>query len=57
MVKYISCDFKYKFNNTTCNLNQKLNNKTINVNDKSFVSVKKIIVGILAHASVRKASI
>ena len=28
MTKYISCNFKCKFNNTTCNSIQKWNNKT-----------------------------
>ena len=28
MTKFISCDFKYKFNRRTCNSNQKRNNKT-----------------------------
>ena len=63
ITEHISCDCKCKFNSTTCNLNENWNNKTgineklSNVNVKIIVSVKIIIVGILAHAFVKIVSI
>ena len=53
MAEQISCDCKCKFNRTTCNSKQKWNNKTCQCECTSYHSVKKIIVGILAHVFVR----
>ena len=53
MTEHISCDRKCKFNSTTCNSNQKWNNETCQCECKIIISVKKIIVGILAHVFVR----
>ena len=49
MAKHISCDCECRFNSTTCNSNQKWNKKNVNV--KIMVSVKNVIVGILARTS------
>ena len=53
VIKHISYDFKCKFNRTKCNSKQ----KWYNVNVKIIISVKKIIVGILAHVFLRIVSI
>ena len=55
--KHILCDCKCKFNSTSCNSDQEWNNKTCKCECKNIKSVKKIIVGILAHVFVRIASI
>ena len=52
VTKHISCDCKCKFNSKKCNKNEKWNNKTYKKLNKNS-SVKKIIVGILAHVFVR----
>ena len=56
MTEYISCDCKCKFNSKAYNLNQKWNNKTCQCECKN-ISVKKIIVGVLAHVFVRIVSV
>ena len=56
MTKQISCDCKFKFNNTTCNSNKHGAIKHANVQVKTFVPTKEIIVGIVAHAFVGVAS-
>ena len=57
MAKHISCDFKCKFNSTTYISNENEIIKHVNVSVKIIVSVKKIIVGILAHVLVGMVSI
>ena len=60
MTEHISCTCKCKFNSTICNSNQWWNNKTCQCECKKYhsvKSVKKIIVGILAHVFVRIVSI
>ena len=57
MTEHISCDCKCKFNSSTYNSEQNWNNVNVNVNVKIIISVKKIIVGILAHVFVRIVSI
>ena len=57
MVKHISCGFKCKFNSTISNSNKKWNNKHVNVNPQIIVHGKRNIVGIVAHAFVKRASI
>ena len=51
MTEHISCDCKFKFYTTTCVSKQKWNK-----NVKIIISVKKIIVGILAYLLVRIVS-
>ena len=41
ITKYISCDFKCKFNRTTCKSNQKRNNKTCQCECKNCYKCKK----------------
>ena len=41
MTEHISCDCKYKFNNTVCNLNQRWNNWTCQSECKSYCTCKK----------------
>ena len=57
ITEHISCDCKCKFNSTICNPNQEWNNKICQCECKNYLSAKKIIVGILAHAFVRTVSI
>ena len=57
MAKHISCDFKCKFNSTTYISNENEIIKHVNVSVKIIVSVKKIIVGILAHVLAGMVSI
>ena len=57
LIKHISCNYKFKFDNTTCNLNQKWNNKHVNVSIKNIVNAQKIIIGILANAFVKMVKI
>ena len=57
MAKHISCDFKFKFNSTTYISNENEIIKHVNVSAKIIVSVKKIIVGILAHVLAGMVSI
>ena len=56
MTKYISCDYKCKFNSLTCNSNQ-WNNKTCQCECKIIVHPKKTVVGILSHVYLRMVSI
>ena len=56
MAKYVSCDCKCKFNSGICNSNKKWRNKICQCECENSSS-KKIIVGTLAHALVRIASI
>ena len=57
MAKHISCDFKCKLNSTTYISNENEIIKHVNVSAKIIVSVKKIIVGILAHVLAGMVSI
>ena len=57
MTEHISCDCKYKFNSATVIQIKNGIIKHVNMNVKNIISVKKIIVGILAHAFVRLVSI
>ena len=57
MTEHISCNYKSKLNSTTYDSKQKWNNKHVHVNGKIIISLKKIIVGILAHVFVRIVSI
>ena len=57
MTEHISCDCKCTFNSTTCNLKGNWNNKTCQCQFKIIISVKKIIVVIVAHIFVRTVSI
>ena len=57
MTEHISCDSKCKFNSTNVIRIKNEIIKHVNVNIKIIVSVKKIIVGILAHVFVRIVSI
>ena len=54
---HISCDCKCKFNSRTCNSKQNGIIKHVNVNVNIIASLKKIIVGILAHVFLRTVSI
>ena len=56
MTEHILCDCKCQFNSTICNSNQNAIMEHVNVNVKIVLSAKKIIVGILAHASLRIVS-
>ena len=56
MTEHILCDCKWKFNSKACNSNQNGIIKHVNVNAKTIVSLKRIIVGILAHVSTKKAN-
>ena len=51
MTEHISCDYKCKFNSTTCDSIKNGIIKHVNVNVKAIISVKKVIVGILAQNS------
>ena len=57
MAKHISCDFKCKLNSTTYISNENEIIEHVNVSAKIIVSVKKIIVGILAHVLAGMVSI
>ena len=57
MEKHISCDCKYKFNNTTYNSNQKWNIEACQCKCKNSCTLKNIIVGILAYVFVRIVTI
>ena len=57
MTKYISCDWKCKFNSATCNSTQKCNIKTCQCERNIYHKCKTGYNGILAHVFVRIASI
>ena len=61
MTEHISCDCRCKFNSTKCNSKQKWNIKTCQCKCKNYhekiISVKKIIIGTVAHILVRIVSI
>ena len=57
MPEHISCDCKCKFNSTICNSTKNGVMQHVNVNVKIIISIKKIIVGMLAHVFVRIGSI
>ena len=44
LIKYISCDYKFKFSSTTCNLNQKLNNNKCQCDCKKYYTSKKCYI-------------
>ena len=50
LIKHISCNYKFKFDNTTCNLNQKWNNETCQYEYNNIVNAQKNIIEILANA-------
>ena len=58
MTKYISSDYKFKFNGTTSNSNQEWNNKVCQCECKKYCKLekKRTIVAIIAHVLLRIAS-
>ena len=58
MTKYISSDYKFKFNGTTFNSNQEWNSKVCQCECKKYCKLekKRTIVAIIAHVLLRIAS-